>query len=136
MHFRCCTRWASGTFGLFGIEKSEITIPALNFVGVAIAVFATLLYMRVETESTPPAQSEPSTQRDSALRSPFLDEENSSGSLVMAGKDLDESNGKENDGSKKTIGIVLALTAGTLFGFNFDPVEYLKVSESYLAIYF
>ena len=126
----CFNRWASGTFGFFGIEKSEISNPALNFVGVAIAVFATLLYMRVETESSPPAQPGSITQRDSALRSPFLEEANSNRSLVMTGKDVSENDEKENDGSKKTIGIVLALTAGALFGFNFDPVEYLKVIEA------
>lgn len=90
--------------------------------GVAIAVVATMLYMRVETESTPPTPPKKNT-----LGSPLLEDGGVYANLVLVSKDEGESVADEGGAGKKTIGLAMALTAGMLFGFNFDPVEYLKV---------
>ena len=37
----------AGTFGLFGTDKSDLTSPALNYAGVALAVVALVLYTQV-----------------------------------------------------------------------------------------
>jgi hypothetical protein len=99
-------------------------------VGVAIAVVATLLYLRVETESTPSTLPTPTPQKGNTRGSPHLEDGDLYASLVLMSKDGAEPVADEGGGGagKKTIGVAMALTAGILFGFNFDPVEYLKAS--------
>ncbi len=36
--------WASGNFGLFGLKSQSVEHPVLNYIGVALAVFAVALY--------------------------------------------------------------------------------------------
>uniref|UniRef100_A0A7S2CIC8 Transmembrane protein 144 n=1 Tax=Florenciella parvula TaxID=236787 RepID=A0A7S2CIC8_9STRA len=126
--------WASGTFGFFGIEKSDISNVALNYAGVAVAVIALFMYMFVETEST-----DKPAEDSGSLNSNLLDDE---GDAPYANKSNDleggvDANGrsvstaaKEAGASKKLLGITMALVAGVFFGFNFDPVEMLKRTKS------
>lgn len=44
--------WASGTFGLFGLNKQSISIPWLNFLGLGISVLALLIFMNIKTNDT------------------------------------------------------------------------------------
>ena len=45
--------WAAGQFGLFGLrsQASSVNIPALNYVGVVIAVLSLVMYMFVESST-------------------------------------------------------------------------------------
>ncbi len=44
------TGWASGTFGLFGLQAEHVKNPTLNYIGVALAVVGLGLYLQVEPE--------------------------------------------------------------------------------------
>jgi glucose uptake protein GlcU len=51
--FNMICGWASGTFGLFGLQKDEVAIPVLNYAGIAVALLGLAVYLQVE--STPNA---------------------------------------------------------------------------------
>lgn len=91
------TGWATGTFGLFGIEKSVVADPHLNYYGVLLSVFALLLISLVKDEQA--AQS--------------------AGKLAACGKSA-------SPRGRFLMGFVAALFAGVLFGCNFNPPTLLQ----------
>jgi hypothetical protein len=40
--------WATGTFGLFGLDSNEIKTPWLNYLGISLAVLSVGLYAFVK----------------------------------------------------------------------------------------
>lgn len=119
--------WASGTFGWFGIEKDEVSKPALNYAGVIVAVVALLLYMNVGTEDSdePSASSGPSSTASGAggdLSAGLL-EDGATPSKASVNSAREESSPGTG---KRLLGMGLAALAGCCMGFNFDPVEVLK----------
>jgi glucose uptake protein GlcU len=99
--------WASGTFGIMGVNKAKLSHPALNYVGVASALVATVFFGMVRPNTTK------------------MDEEKS---LVNYTEDADDTRFEEGDESPKRkllVGIGLALAAGCFYGLNFDPPQTL-----------
>lgn len=94
------TGWATGTFGLFGIQKSSVSDPALNFTGVGLAVVALVLFtqMGARKESTKIADEIADVEHAEPL---------TSAARPGAGQFL--------------TGLICAVVAGVLFGTNFDP---------------
>lgn len=45
--FNMLMGWASGCFGLFGLDEEYITNPSLNYAGVSLAVLGLVLYLQV-----------------------------------------------------------------------------------------
>lgn len=43
--------WASGTFGLFGLTREDIKHPALNYLGIALALVGLVIYLQVKSTS-------------------------------------------------------------------------------------
>lgn len=43
-----CAGWASGYFGLFGLQKQEVSSKALNICGVLVAICSLVLYSFVK----------------------------------------------------------------------------------------
>ena len=39
--------WATGTFGLFGLNKNDTSNPALNYAGIAVAIIGLIVYLQV-----------------------------------------------------------------------------------------
>ncbi len=45
------TGWATGSFGLFGLDADGIVTPTLNFIGIAFAIVGLLIYLQVKTSN-------------------------------------------------------------------------------------
>ena len=109
--------------------QSDISNVPLNYAGVVVAVIALFMYMFVETESS-------EQPAEDSLNSSLLDEGEGDAPYANKSNDLEggldaagraaSTGAREADASRKILGIVMALTAGVFFGFNFDPVEMLK----------
>lgn len=117
------TGWATGAFGLFGHIKDTVAKPALNYLGVGLAVVTLGLFSQLkEPEETACEAENPSA------RSPF-----------RADVELPAVDGREADaagsglsgqtaslGSQKLLGFAAAIIAGVLYGSNFDFATWLQ----------
>uniref|UniRef100_A0A7S2GGV1 EamA domain-containing protein n=1 Tax=Haptolina brevifila TaxID=156173 RepID=A0A7S2GGV1_9EUKA len=103
--------WATGAFGLFTGHKDDYK-PTLNYIGVALAVIALFMYTGIKT--TDPAKSNKvmsSDTRADQMNDILLD--NQPAEPVEAPK--------QSAAAKKIIGILMAITAGVMFGNTFTP---------------
>jgi len=96
--------WATGTFGLFGIDKAHISNPALNYVGVGLAIVALGFFTQMGQKNA--TKTADSTER-----------------LAEEGRE-EGTNGSASGGF--AMGLVVALFTGALFGSNFDPPTRLQ----------
>jgi len=123
--------WATGTFGLFGLDSNEIKTPWLNYLGISLAVLSVGLYAFVKPTVKKIGEDDEHQQVDEEYRS------------VNGGKP-DEymlNNGghhehKAQDDSfaflenlppvwKRVAGVLMAVLAGLFYGVNFDPPQWL-----------
>lgn len=112
------TGWATGMFGLFGIDKAPVEHRALNFVGVGIAILALGFFTQMSSEEPTPAKQIPD-EADPERR----DGGDASGSPTAAL--VNEEPPARNVGGFG-MGFVVALAAGVFFGSNFDPPTRLQ----------
>lgn len=99
------TGWATGAFGLFGIDKAHISNPALNYVGVGLAIVALGFFTQMGKKNE--TKTADSTER-----------------LAPEEGREEGTNGAANGGY--AMGLVVALFTGVLFGCNFDPPTRLQ----------
>ena len=141
--------WASGTFGLFGLKKQEMSNPALNYVGVTLAFIGLLIYLQVETNDTSVDNLKADVEDEKAgytyTTSPMstqalLDDhlDGSSAAVYIHDKpsnteniDIKSSDEKDSflddwsSSSKRLLGLGAACVAGIFFGTSFDPSQYV-----------
>lgn len=128
--------------GLFGLQKDEVAIPALNYVGIAVALVGLAVYLQVE--------SKPNVIKKNDNRKSFEDYNESL--LGKSGTEHTQDQGREvsvestglympreaEDNSsedvfgsswpplqKRVVGITGAAIAGALFGTSFNPAQYV-----------
>jgi glucose uptake protein GlcU len=106
--------WASGTFGLFGLKSQSVPVPALNYVGVVLAIAGTICFTFVKTETSSEKPDDRGFHR--------LPEDES------INKHTDHNGDKSfiddlSTFQKRLLGIVLSLVAGCFYGANFDPPQ-------------
>jgi len=105
--------WASGMFGLVTNGHGDLetlTNPALNYVGLTLAIVALGMYTQIK----PAEQSRPV---------------NSDGGSDMHEMDdvlLDNPTMKKQQGVTRMMGILAAVVAGVLFGNTFSPPSWVK----------
>mmetsp|Transcript_20289 Transcript_20289/g.24247 ORF Transcript_20289/g.24247 Transcript_20289/m.24247 type:complete len:395 (+) Transcript_20289:174-1358(+) len=104
------TGWSSGHFGLLGIDKETVSHPALNYVGVVLAVISLGIYYFVETTTDEPEEAD-------GLQDTLLDDSDNKQSKSM----IDNLSPVQ----KKVVGVVLSVLAGIFYGSNFDPPQSL-----------
>jgi len=105
--------WSAGSFGII-VSKEVISNPILNYVGVALAILSSLMYLFIKPEIKRPAPS----KRDefAPLNYGVGDEED----------DFKPTTSKsENPTTQKIIAIILSIISGLFYGFNTLPVTYL-----------
>ncbi|KAL8576337.1 hypothetical protein ACOMHN_048904 [Nucella lapillus] len=127
--------WASGRFGWFGIDPEVPRHQALNFVGVALAVSSSVLYMFVKSTVTTPAvelvvdvseptERQPLVQRhthERPSRSHTTPTEGSNtGKGIMAWLE------RLSPVYKLTIGVLLSMVSGFMYGINFAPAIHVQ----------
>ncbi|KAK6173454.1 hypothetical protein SNE40_016900 [Patella caerulea] len=138
--------WATGTFGLFGTEKAKLANETMNYAGVALAAFSTILYVLVKSEVSSGSSEVPSKSNDAETQrlldtSQVQDEFRNAGSLYASSsnevlvfnkkkQDDDETFiDKMSPGSKKITGIVLSLVSGLLYGVIFTPSLHVQYTD-------
>ncbi|KAH8066177.1 carbohydrate transmembrane transporter [Aureococcus anophagefferens] len=122
--------WASGRYGLFGLDKDAIANPALNYVGVALVLVCLGLFTRVETKT----RADLLREADGSLDETLLVDEAGDAKVV-------EKPGLFGVGTnaRRTAGIAMAVVSGVFYGSNFDPPHHftgiLLTSSFYFAAY-
>jgi glucose uptake protein GlcU len=103
--------WATGSFGLFETTKDDLATPALNYVGVVLAVISLLTYTQVQSTTDAP--------KTEAGLEPLT--------ITTATDELATPSKGDAPSAKipRTIGIAMAVVAGILFGNTFTPPNYI-----------
>ena len=113
--------WATGTFGLFGLNKNPVTTPAMNYVGVILVLAGLLIFLQIKSSSAADAKQsngkgfEPLIHDDELgvnTKSDVIEEEAPFGASL-------------SPNTRRILGICMALLAGVLFGCSFDPAQYV-----------
>ncbi|XP_078601426.1 transmembrane protein 144-like isoform X2 [Branchiostoma floridae x Branchiostoma japonicum] len=124
------TGWFSGRFGWFGLQPQDrFTRPALDYVGVALGFLRPILFSFVKSD----VMDKPATERSPLLAGQTA--ESYQGTInTRYGRDTTTAH-EESDHSwvdilspvqKRILGILMALFAGSMYGFNFAPVLYAQ----------
>lgn len=107
--------WACGHFGWFIGTRDSVAHPALNYVGLALALISVLFYFPVKP-----------TVKSAADSSQGINSEHD----ALLGYPQDMKKKKENPMINKVLGLGGSLLAGVLYGFNMIPVSYLTSREN------
>uniref|UniRef100_A0A1W7RCG4 Transmembrane protein 144 n=1 Tax=Agkistrodon contortrix contortrix TaxID=8713 RepID=A0A1W7RCG4_AGKCO len=117
--FNLLTGWASSRFGWFGIDPEEVRKPVLNYIGAALSVLSSIIFLFIKSEvqnSSPSSESTPLLREQSINTSEYRVENRSDVSWV---DNLSPS-------GKRMVGCFLAMIAGIFYGSSFIPVFYIK----------
>jgi len=134
-----CAGWLSGVVGLMGIKKQtdDITSWPLNYTGVILGLVAMGIAAFIEPEinenedypiavlvgedniprSGSNIQQTSGTLDDSSIDIPY--------SLITNGKQPSGEEEPKSPTRERFIGIILSIIAGTCYGINFDPPQYV-----------
>jgi len=122
------TGWATGAFGLFGVDKSAIASPGLNYFGVALACVALCLFTQMGAKAEPELEGKLVEEGDgkAAPPPPMPDDnqlpggpgDNASSSFLVA--PATAAGGSKASSKDFFLGLSAALFAGVLYGCNFD----------------
>eukprot|EP00727_Mastigamoeba_balamuthi_P012264 m51a1_g7660 hypothetical protein (380) ;mRNA; f:417280-418833 len=123
--------WFTGAFGLFGLKRNRVLSPELNYAGAAVTAVAILLYATV----TPNADKK--KNRRASMYSPLAADDDAAERLLgdrhlqLSGERGDEDDGpllravrSLSPGSRRVLGVVLAVVSGLFYGTNFNPPQY------------
>ncbi|XP_071087067.1 transmembrane protein 144-like isoform X2 [Haliotis cracherodii] len=121
--------WATGRFGLFGLKASIPNDIGMNYAGVSIAVFSSVIYSLVKPEISPTRLE--MTVSVSEDTEPLLNE--SSSSMSKSNDNGGESK-MEDDTlldrmspvTKKIVGLSLSVFSGVMYGAQFMPAIYVQ----------
>ncbi|XP_033114017.1 transmembrane protein 144-like isoform X2 [Anneissia japonica] len=109
--------WASGRFGLFGLDKDVITRPAFNYSGVALAMLSVVvsLFLKPSVGVQLPEESE-------HLLSKHVNTQ------VNQPLNTDDASWVDNlsPTKKRVMGICLSMVAGIFYGVNFVPCLWIQ----------
>lgn len=96
--------WATGTFGLFGLNAASINNHAFNYVGVVFAIGCLLTTILIKPEEE--------EEEEYVSRTPLNTMTRNSNEAIGAPR---------SSGTKRFLGIGMAMCSGIFFGGNFDP---------------
>jgi len=106
--------WASGNFGLFGIDKNTVSIPALNYVGFVVSLCSMGIFFFVKTSDNA-RERRPASINQKLIQE---DDEVSKEKNVAWNHHLDPL-------QKQALGCFMAVLSGIFYGLNFVPPQYL-----------
>ena len=129
--------WMSARFGILGVEKQEVSRPALNAFGVALACAALYVASKIDgTDATTNGRLGSSSSSGGGGSIERRNEEGEENAFLNNDNDDDEAalyNGSVESTAthhKKHYGITLSLLSGFLYGVTFNPVENLRADRS------
>ncbi|XP_074650104.1 transmembrane protein 144-like isoform X2 [Tubulanus polymorphus] len=117
--------WASGRFGWFGLTPEYPTNYALNYAGVACAVFSALVLVTIKPDVTGSSELVRSNSQDELLGPTGVNSLTDSRTLIVG---INEGNyiDRLTPLKKRIIGIVLSVFSGSLYGLSFTPCIYIQ----------
>lgn len=126
--------WATGTFGLFGLDKGDVSTPALNYAGVGLALIGLYVFLQVQTNEmgSPPPGSEASTSllhdtddnpNKTDIEGLYYDDRKSHPKSERLSQS--QFGAGWNQTTKRIVGLLMACTAGVLFGTSFNPAQWV-----------
>ena len=133
----CVTGWASGCFGILGVEQQPANIPSLNYIGACVAVVSIVLLAVARASGDSSKKDDGYEQID-----PFYSDNTSiqevnsvrhgPGSIDWQSeeKSMDEGSflmrciGKLSTKMKIFYGLFFSIVSGFFYGVNFNPPQY------------
>jgi len=112
--------WASGTFGLFGLNQETVPRPILNYIGAGLCVVGVVVFVAVKSESKKIEQMPTQEEERYLLADPYR-----AGSINTTKSSNDSFIDRLSDPSKRILGISLSVISGLFYGVNFDPPQYI-----------
>lgn len=124
--------WATGTFGLFDLDKGDVKSPGLNYAGIGLALIGLYVFLQVQTNEM--GNTKESDLGTHSLLSDMDDMHKGDveGLYYDDRKSTPKSEGKDsqfgagwNQTTKRIVGLIMACTAGVLFGTSFNPAQWV-----------
>jgi len=110
--------WATGKFGLFGLDKNSVSDPALNYVGLSLTIVSLAVFSQVQTSVK--------SAEDNNLTEPMILKSSSDNiERAKSEKDADWTSYVDKR-FHHGLGFVGACVCGIFFGLNFTPPLYQK----------
>eukprot|EP00602_Paraphysomonas_sp_CaronLab_P002181 CAMPEP_0185030844 /NCGR_PEP_ID=MMETSP1103-20130426/17936_1 /TAXON_ID=36769 /ORGANISM="Paraphysomonas bandaiensis, Strain Caron Lab Isolate" /LENGTH=316 /DNA_ID=CAMNT_0027566123 /DNA_START=92 /DNA_END=1042 /DNA_ORIENTATION=+ len=135
--FNMLMGWASGTFGLFGLDKEEISNPALNYAGVSLALVGLYVFLQVKSNEVHGYMKSVDLV-DTDLTNSLLAEQKAIGSFVLGDSqvplvagDTEPADQGHTFGSewspvqRRVVGLCAAAITGVFFGCSFNPAQWV-----------
>lgn len=110
--------WACGHFGWFIGQKDDIPKPALNYVGLALALISVVFYFPIKSTVKKPDDSNSQINSEREPLKYYTVPSDTSHQVLPIKK-------PENPVINQILGLSGSVLAGILYGFNMIPVSYL-----------
>lgn len=123
--------WATGAFGLFDLEKDDLSNPGLNYAGVSLAVVALGIYSQIKPSLSSQPAATGGLEPLQANGKPFADEEtaprDASGTMLAPEMPMDLAKPEDGQSAARRLGgVIMAIISGVLYGNNFTPPTYMQ----------
>lgn len=115
------TGWATGTFGLFGVDRASVANPELNYIGVLLSLCSLAIFTQMGEDKQ---CSEKKLDEEYPFQAARGEGGHESGDAHPSRPEDAISNARPSSGF--FAGFVVALLAGVLFGSNFNPPTVLQ----------
>jgi len=122
------TGWASGAFGILGVNKQSVKHTTLNYIGAGVAAVSIVLFACIKNDPSKKDSDEDDvkTRDEEDVHEPLMGRGNVQG---------DENEEPEEDGMarcvkkmspalRRLIGFLMAIVSGVFYGTNFNPPQY------------
>jgi len=121
------TGWASGFFGILGVEsqRDEINYVTLNIIGVCIAAVSIVLFACIKDEPKDDKKDAASLGDEDSITQPLIEASINSSKKEEEEDTMARCSKKMNPVLRRVIGFVMAVASGVFYGTNFNPPTYL-----------
>jgi len=133
--------WASGAFGILGVQRQTVKHPILNYVGAGLAIVSIVLFASIKSDffkngGKCSGEDDPNSvviggeekEDDEAAKKPLLGKGNVQD--AEPAKPKEEEDGMAsclkglNPKISSAIGLIMAVVSGFFYGTNFNPPQY------------
>uniref|UniRef100_A0AC35EXF9 Uncharacterized protein n=1 Tax=Panagrolaimus sp. PS1159 TaxID=55785 RepID=A0AC35EXF9_9BILA len=118
----CIVGWATGRFGLFGINPSIPEYPMVNYLGLLMVVVGGFLFAQIR----PTLNTDVDEYSAVNIEEEQNEEHNLLGDEIVGEPDVAITGNNMPRSFKRSLGLGLSLIAGMLYGVTFVPVIYIQ----------
>jgi hypothetical protein len=113
--------WANARFGWFGVDKETPSNSSLNYLGVSFAVVSILVFVFVQAETQAVKG-----DTDDAEDEEVIINQSDEGEAITYRDDIDKAARPQTSRAKKTLGVLLSMFAGVMYGLSYTPILYVQ----------